>query len=310
MASRRRFMQSICGGVGVLAMHRAFAENQDHLKLRFGFSLYGTKSIPLHEALKLCADTGYDCVELPAMADWPGAPERFKVDDRKLFRDTLAARNIHLSAIMENLTLLADERKHQDNLKRLEAACDLGRSLSPNPNEQPLIETVMGGSPGLWEQVKDQMVARLQEWSKVAEQAQTQLAIKAHVSGAAHLPEHVRWLIDRVNSKWVKAAFDFSHFQLRQVDLRMAWDILRRDTIFIHIKDSLGDKTKFQFVLPGEGSIDYGDYFKMLKETDCHADILVEISGQVHSRPDYDPRVAVQKCYNAIAPAFAENGLR
>lgn len=77
------------------------------------------------------------------------------------------------------------------------------------------------------------------------------------ISGAAHRPEHIRWLLDQVKSLWLKAAFDFSHFQLQGLNLKDSWNMLASDTVFIHVKDSTGDQQKFQFVLPGEGTIDY-----------------------------------------------------
>ncbi len=56
-----------------------------------------------------------------------------------------------------------------------------------------------------------------------------------------------------MKSPWLRAAFDYSHFQLRGIALRDAWNELARDTVFIHVKDSTGDLAKFQFVLPATG---------------------------------------------------------
>lgn len=261
----------------------------------FGFSLYGMKNLPLLEALAHCAAVGYDCVELPTMADWAGAPERFTAEDRKRFRDGLMKHSLRLSALMENVVLLAAPEMHVKNLERLRRAVELGHELKREGSV--IVETVMGGKPSEWMEVREAMAGRLREWAEIGKQTQSIIAIKAHISGAAHRPEQVRWLLDQVASPWLKAAFDFSHFQLRNIDMAEAWRMLAADTVFIHVKDSVGDQEKFQFVLPGEGSIDYEKYVQLIGESKYEGDIVVEVSGQIHSRPDYDPVAACRKSF-------------
>jgi inosose dehydratase len=275
-------------------------------KVGFGFSLYGMKNLPLVDALRICAEVGYDCVELPTMADWPGAPEKMSSEDRKRFGEALATHSLRLSALMENLVLMAAPEMHAKNIERLRSAADLGHELKPG--NSTIIETVMGGQPTQWEEVREAMVERLGEWAKVAEQTQSTIAIKAHIGGAAHRPEHIRWLLDQVNSPRLKAVFDFSHFQLRGLNMQDSWNALASDTVFIHIKDSTGDQQKFQFVLPGEGTINYIEYLKLVRESGYQGDVVVEVSGQIHSRPDYDPVAACKKSY-AVAASFAQAGL-
>lgn len=273
----------------------------------FGFSLYGMKNLPLGDALKICAEVGYDCVELPTMADWPGAPEGFAVEERKKFRDLLVENSLRLSALMENLVLLAAPDVHAKNLERLRAAAALGWELKPEGST--IIETVMGGQPSQWESVRAAMVDRLSEWAKIAQQTNSTIAIKAHIGGAAHRPEHLRWLLEQVSSPSLKAAFDYSHFQLRGLDVKEAWAALASNTVFIHVKDSTGDQQKFQFVLPGEGTIDYVEYLNLIRNAGYKGDIVVEVSGQIHNRPDYDPIAACKKSYT-IGSSFEKVGLK
>ncbi len=299
----RRQVLSLAASASLLAsVPRTIPACDSKRSVGFGFSLYGMKNLPLIDALKRCATVGYDCVELPTMADWPGAPEKLTADDRRQFRDGLAKHSLRLSALMENVVLLAAPETHTKNLERLKRAAELGHDMKL---EGPvIIETVMGGKPSEWMEVREAMVERLLQWAKVGDQTQSILAIKAHIGGAAHRPEHVRWLLDQVQSPSLKAAFDFSHFQLRGIGLSEAWKTLAADTVFIHVKDSVGDQQKFQFVLPGEGTIDYDSYFKLIRDSNYRGDIVVEVSGQLHSRPDYDPIAACEKSY-ALAPRFA-----
>ena len=289
------------------ALPNALHGQENKSKVGFGFSLYGMKNLPLADALRVCSEVGYDCVELPTMADWPGAPEKLSKEDRNRFRDGLSQNSLRLSALMENLVLLAAPDVHSKNLGRLRAAAELGHNLKPDG--ETIIETVMGGQPSQWDDVRTSMVDRLSEWAKVAEQTSSTIAIKAHISGAAHRPEHVRWLLEQVKSPSLKAAFDFSHFQLRGMSLRESWAALASDTVFIHVKDSTGEQQKFQFVLPGEGTIDYVEYLKLVQDAGYTGDILVEVSGQIHNRPEYDPIAACKKSYT-IASSFEKAGLK
>ena len=124
-----------------------------------------------------------------------------------------------------------------------------------------------------------------------------------HVALAAHQPlEH-----DRISG------IDFVHDDElgdpRGLDLGKTLDALLPHTAFIHVKDALGDVAKFQFALPGEGTIDYADYFRRLKASNWAGSVCVEVSGQVFGKPGYDPIAAAKKCYAALAPAFRAAGL-
>ncbi len=271
----------------------------------FGFSLYGMKSLPIEDALRICSGIGFDCVELPAMSGWACDPDQLDQAARRRVKDLLRASKLRLTSLMENLDLLAEDS--QPNLLRLRSAAELGLELAKD--RPPLIETILGGRPDDWEKVKSRMAERLNEWAKVAEETQTRIAIKAHVGGAAHRPEHIRWLLDQVGSRWLKAVYDFSHFQLRGLTLNDSYRQLADECAFIHIKDGSGDAKKFQFALPGDGTIDYHGYFSLLRQAKYSGDVIVEVSGQLHSRPGYDPIASARQCYEKIAPAFSRAGL-
>jgi inosose dehydratase len=210
---------------------------------------------------------------------------------------------------MENLPALGDEAQHATNLERLKRACALARDLAQGEHV-PLVETVLGGKAGEFEAVKDRLAERLEEWVQVAEATKVKLAVKAHVSNATQRPEQLVWLLKLVASPYLAAAYDYSHFQLQDLKLADTLTQLLPETAFIHVKDTEHALGKRGFLLPGEGTIDYGEYFRLLAASSYRGDVVVEVSGQVFSQPGYDPLAAARKCYNHLAAAMVAAGLR
>ena len=211
---------------------------------------------------------------------------------------------------MEHLSLLGDEAdkaqvvdetEHKQNLERLKAACELAHALSPGL--PPVIETTLGGKPAQWQRIKHPMADRIHSWARAAENSQAIIAIKPHVGGALHTPEGARWLLDQVNSPWIKLVYDYSHYELRGYDLEPTVRALLADSVFIHVKDSSGDPGKVKFLLPGEGRVDYTEYFKLLRKLGYGGAVVVEVSCQIHGRPGYDAVAAAKQSYATLAPA-------
>jgi sugar phosphate isomerase/epimerase len=260
------------------------------------------RSLKMVEALSLCRQIGYDCVELPVMEQWPADSASFGTEQRKEFRKSLDGSGLRLSALMENLPLLSDDTQQAAYLDRLKRGLELARELVPQ--QPPLVETILGSKPTEWDAVKDRAVERLRVWAEAAAEAKVMVAIKAHVGGALHRAADAAWLVRQIDSPWLKAAFDFSHFQLRGVSLAETAMALLPHSIFIHVKDGRGTAEKPEFLLPGEGTIDYVDLLRQAARQNYRGDVVVEVSGQIHSRAGYDPAAAARKCYLALAPAW------
>ncbi len=273
-----------------------------------GFSLYGMRSLKLADALKACADIGYEAVELVTIAGWPADPSALSVSDRADVRQRLEDHRLALPALMENLVLKTDAASHRKNLDRLKLSADLGRELSPD--RPPVVETVLGGSPAKWDELKSPMADALRDWAKVAEETKTIVAIKPHVGGAVHTPEGALWLVEQVGSPWIRLTYDFSHYRLRGIGLKESLAALLPQTSFIHVKDAKGTAASFQFLLPGEGDVDYPLYFTLLKDAGYRGSVMVEVSGQLHTKPGYDPLAAARKSHDHLAAALAKAGLR
>lgn len=264
--------------------------------IALGFSLYGMKSLPLAEAIKVCSEIGYDGVELALM------PGYHDLTNRKAVRKQLADANLKLHGLMENLAEPASDSDHEKNLDRLKAAAEVGNALSPDA--PPPIETILGGKPADWDKAKDRLVERLGDWSKLAADAKTVIAVKPHVGNALHRPADAVWVMKQINSKWLKLGYDFSHYVLRGMKLGETMDAILPHTAFIHVKDAKGTAEKFEFLLPGEQGIDYTEYAKRLRAAKCRVPVVVEVSGMISNKPGYDPAKAARQSYTNLRPAF------
>ena len=298
MPTRRHFLHSALGFAALPYFARAAAPGGVSL----GFSLYGMKTLPLSEALKTCAEIGYANVEIALNAGFPTEPKVFTMEARKEAAQQLTALKLDLPCLMVNLSLTADDKAHALNLQSIRDAAQVARDM--NAAQPPIIETVCGGKPATWEQQKSGMVERLKSWAETAEKEQTMIAIKAHVGSAVNSPERLLWLLDQVKSPAIQVTYDYSHFELQGIDMEESMKLLLPRTKFIHVKDAAGEATKFQFLLPGEGRTDYVKYFTLLKQHGYHGPVVVEVSGQIFSKPGYEPITAAKKCYAVLAGAL------
>lgn len=307
--TRRHFLRTSALLSSALATARTVADEAatDRPPNGFGFSLYGMRSLAIDDALERCAEIGYDCVELPVQAGWPGDSQRISESAQDRIAMTLKSTGLRLTAFMEHLPILGSNDQHRKNLDRLASSMTLARKLSPT--RTPVIETILGGKPAAWEQSKDAMAAKLEDWADVAERHRVVIAIKAHVGGAMHRPEHPVRLAGQVDSPFIRCAYDFSHFGLRGIDMAESIRTLVPHSSFIHIKDYTGDASKVRFLLPGDGDTDYVKYLRLIREANYGGDIVVEVSGQIHGRPGYQPVEAARRCYKNLAPAFAKAGV-
>jgi sugar phosphate isomerase/epimerase len=306
---RRTFLRQTFAttGLGILG-HPLFAQEKTPAGFGLGFSLYGMKSLPLDEALRVCAEIGYDNVELCLLEGYPSEPKLLGPEDRTRLRESLVSRKLRVSGLMENFSLLADDARHAQQLERIKVAAQLAHDLAPD--SPPPLETVLGGKPAEWEMVKDKMAAQLRDWAETAAAAKIVIAIKAHIMSAVQDPERLLWLLRAVSSPAIRLAYDYSHFQLQGLSLAKTLAALIPETGFIHVKDArMSADSKVEFLLPGEGSTNYDTYFKQLHALGYRGDVVVEVSGMLFKQPGYDAQVAAEKSFKALTGGVQKAGL-
>lgn len=306
---RRQFLQrTLATAALAFTAPHLHAQAKPPASFGLGFSLYGMKDLPLEDALKTCAEIGYDNVELCLLEGYPTEPKVLSALDRQRLRESLKSRKLRVSGLMENFTLLADDAKHAQQLERIKAAAELAHTLSP---EAPApLETVLGGKPAEWEQVKEKMATQLRAWAETAAAAKIIIAVKAHVMSAVQTPERLQWLLREANSPAIRFAYDYSHFQLQNLALDSTVSALIPTTVFVHVKDGrMNAAGKVEFLLPGEGTTDYGALFSQLQKFGYRGDVVVEVSGQIFRQAGYDPRAAAEKSFAALTAGLEKAGL-
>jgi len=252
----------------------------------FAFSFKGYPNWPLEKAFALTAQLGYSGVELFDPA---------KVSAAEVRRFSRKYR-LPIISIMEDLKLTGDEAAH---LARLESSLKLAKEIG-----RPIVETVVGAKPEEWPAIRPQFMARLKPWAALAEKHKTVVAIKAHIGSALHLPEQAAGLCREINSPFLKLNYDYSHFQLQNLQLEDTLKIALPHIAMIHIKDSTGALPNHRFTLPGKGAIDYAQYAALLETLRYTGPVVVEVSTHVLQTPNYNPEAAARFVAENVLPKF------
>ena len=272
--------------------------------VRLSVGTYGMQGMAVDRALEAIREIGYDGAELCLMAGWPSEPGRLDGAARRRIRGL----GLAIPSMIENFNLLASEADHAKTLDRIRVAAGLAHDVSPKA--PPLLQTVLGGRPGEWEEVKARMAARLADWARVAAESKLRLAVKSHVGSASDTPEKLIWLLDRVGNPALSGIYDYGHFQLLGLELEATMTTLLGRSSLVTVKDGRMVNGKAQFLLPGEGTIDYGKYCELLRAKGYRGWMLVEVSRQLQVLAGYDALGAAQRSYEHLAPRLRASGLR
>lgn len=278
------------------------AASRGPVKLHLG--TYGMQSLELDRAIAAIRQIGYDGVELCLMPGWPSEPAKLDSAARRRIRDT----GFPVPTMIEAFNTLVPDSAHAQTLHRIRAAAALAHDISPR--KPPILQTVLGGKPSEWEDVKHKMAARLADWARVAAETKIPLAVKSHIGSASNTPEKLIWLLDQVNNPALSGIYDYGHFQLLDLPLRGTLETLLPRSSFLTVKDGRLANGAPQFLLPGDGTIDYKEYFAILAEKRFQGWILVEISRQLQTQPGYDPLAAARRSYSNLAGPLQQAGLR
>jgi len=134
---------------------------------------------------------------------------------------------------------------------------------------------------------RERLIASLRRVVPWAEDAGVLLALECHVTTALDTPEHIRDVIQAVDSRWVRANFDpvnllgdFSKVWANAQAMRHMWDTLRTSyASSAHIKDVRADPELVVHISeapPGHGMLDLDVFFEIAGHLGDDAAVIVE----------------------------------
>lgn len=294
---RREFLGTLAAVAGLAAPQA----------VGLGFGTYAHRMLAWEDSLELIARTGYDGVELALMPGWPTEPGLLAGSARARVRGRLGDLGLGLPALLENLRAVGASSSTESGLDRVREAVGLGNDLSPG--QPPILETVLGGSPGEWEQVRSQMVDRIGEWIRIAESGKTVICFKPHVGSAVNGIARSLWLMGQLDSPWFRCTYDYSHLWLAGDELVPSLKALLPACSYIHLKDATREGGRPRFLLPGDGTTDYAQLFRQAAGLGFRGFATVEVSAQLHRADGYEPIAVTRACYQRMAAAMAAAGL-
>lgn len=279
------------------------------MPMLLAYSTWGMMKTPIEVAVPHCAALGFDGLELTVIPRWTTDAATLDAAARRRIRKLYDDHRIDLCGISGNTPLLADDRAEvQANLARFKGYLDLAAELQ-HPGERLTVTTTSAGAPEEWEDLKHTIAERFGEVAAHAERAGAIVGAEPHVGQALHTPEQALWLVQQVNSPAFTIHFDVSHFNVQGMDMDRGIEQLAPISRHTHVKDERGIAPDHEFLIPGEGEMDYVRYLRGMDRAGYSGYIAVEISIMVQNRPDYDALAAATQSYRVLSQAFEEAGI-
>jgi sugar phosphate isomerase/epimerase len=277
--------------------------------MRLSHSTWGMPRVPIDVAIAHCAALGFDGLELTVIPGWVTDAAALDSTERRRIRALYDDHRLELCGLSGNTPLLvADSTEHVRNMARLWGYLDLAAELQ-RPGEHLTVSTTSGGDPDDWERVKGALVDRFGELARYAQHAGVQIGMEPHVGTTLHRPEQARWLLEQIDSPGLTIHFDISHFNAQGMAMESVIAQLAPHSAHTHVKDERGVAPNHEFLIPGEGEMDYVRYLKAMQRAGYDGHIVVEISLMVQRRPDYDALAAATQSYLVLARAFDDPGI-
>ncbi|NOZ22914.1 MAG: sugar phosphate isomerase/epimerase [Planctomycetes bacterium] len=276
--------------------------------MKLAYGTYGLPGVMPEDAAPRLAEIGYEGLEITAIDRFCADPDKMDAARREKLRDLLQEHGMAVPSIMLLLKVMGDEEGlHEQNLKEFRKAAQLSADLTVG--RTPVVTSTMGGGKGPWEDFREELVRRLGDYAKIAEELGVVFAIEPHVGGQFDVPEKAVWVMDNMKHPSIKVNFDISHFAVVDMTIDQCVPVLVPHAVHTHVKDGRMVDGKVKFLLPGEGDFDYAAYFKAMADAGWDDFITVEVSGMVSNRPDYEPYQAAQFCFDVLSKAMEEAGI-
>jgi sugar phosphate isomerase/epimerase len=313
MQTRREHLASLFACGASLLSARTLRASDDSHTIAFGNGNYGLKMYAPNKAIQFISDTGYDSLEFCLMSGWPTEPTIVSPSQRRDLRKQIGDLGLRVPSLLETLPCVkSDPAVHKANLEKIRRSAQFGHDVNAGVGGVvPCLQTTLGGKSEDWDPLKHLVVEHLHDWAEAGREMHTVVAFKGENLNINDTAERTLWLVQQVNSPWLRVLYDYSHYQASGEQLDKTLDLLLPYTVMVSIKDGKNypDKPGFERLLPGDGHIDYVEYFRHLVKFGYNGSVVVEISAQLSRADNYDPAYAVKHSYDNIAPIMAKVGV-
>jgi sugar phosphate isomerase/epimerase len=278
--------------------------------MKLSYSTWGMPTVPIEISVAHCAALGYDGLELTVIPGWTTDAAMLDGPARQRVRALYDDHGIELCGISGNVPLLDGSSADRAAVaERFGGYLDLAAELRCSEDEPLIVTTTSGGAPQDWDASAERLVEGLGELAAHAQHVGAMVGIEPHVGAALHRPEQAIWLVEQVGSPALTIHFDISHFNVQGIDIDEVVALLAPYSRHTHVKDERGIAPRHEFLIPGEGEMDYPRYLRAMNAAGYTGHIVVEISVMVQRRPSYDPLSAAATSYNVLSEAFEQAGL-
>ena len=271
--------------------------------IKLGAGTYAFRDVDVFEALPRLRQIGYEAIEILAGEGWPTAPGCLNRDDRAALSNAIRDQGFESPALMVLLPLCEEGDGEQAVEAEFRDVCQLARDLSYS-DEASVLSSPIGHQSPAWESGRARIADRLCALADIAREHGVILAAEPHVGNPLDSPEKAVWLMEQTNHPALRLNFDMSHFHVQGMDLRHCIKACLPYAAHIHVKDGYIDADgEVVFQLPGQGSLDLGEYFRILAEHNSTIPVTAEVSAMIWRRPDYDPWLAAETSFAALDSA-------
>jgi sugar phosphate isomerase/epimerase len=272
--------------------------------MKLAYSTYALQTLDPFEAIAGVLDIGYEGLELNVGPAWPTAPEKLDGDTRQRLRDAYAGAGFPAPVLMNLIGLCGKDEDTESKERALADTCRLAADLDFDGGLR-VVTSTLGANDGDWDSCRNRVAEAIVRYARIAEDHGVSLAIEAHVGQELDSPEKAVWLVETVGHPSVRLNFDHSHFHVLGMDLRHCAELCAPYSVHTHIKDGCLVDGRVRFQLPGDGTLDLTEYFRVVNDVGIELPITAEVSGQIWQGEDYDPWATARRCYELMRNARA-----
>lgn len=189
------------------------------------------------EQLRVVKDLGMDHICLRS-ADGKGVAEYTADEFAEKLWPRMQAAGVKLSSIGSPIGKvgIADDDGFETQKRQLDEICKMCKIAGCDYIRVFSFYIPEGEDPDTY---RDEAVSKMTEFAKIAERHDVVLIHENEKDIYGDVARRCKELIDAVNSKHLRAAFDFANFVQCGEDTAACWEMLRSYVSYIHIKDAV-----------------------------------------------------------------------